>query len=166
MLQIAAVLKSNGTEGEVLLGFKDFSPEDIDLQEPVFICHDGLPVPYFIESFSAKGSSKALVKFQGVDSLADAEEIAGKEVYGRESDYETEDSDAPSDLIGWTVVDQKGKVAGTISGIEDIPGNLCIYIKTGDGRECLIPLREELILKVDEPSKTISMEIPEGLLDL
>ena len=52
MIAVAQVLKSNGTDGELLLGFNGFGPEDIDLMEPVFIEFDGLPVPFFIESFT------------------------------------------------------------------------------------------------------------------
>ena len=37
MQKIAQVLKSNGTDGELLISFFDIDPEDIDLQEPVFI---------------------------------------------------------------------------------------------------------------------------------
>jgi len=54
MLRIAQVLKSNGTEGEVLLSLLDIAPEDIDLQEPVFIEFDGLPVPFYFESFTPR----------------------------------------------------------------------------------------------------------------
>ena len=60
-LRIARVLKSYGTEGEILVGFREIGPEDLNLKEPVFIMFDGLPVPFFIESFQPKGSSKALV---------------------------------------------------------------------------------------------------------
>jgi hypothetical protein len=47
--QIAQVLKSNGTDGELVLGFREIAPEDINLNEPVFIVFDGLPVPFYIE---------------------------------------------------------------------------------------------------------------------
>ena len=46
MQKIAQVLKSNGTDGELLVSFFDIDPEEIDLQEPVFIYMDGLPVPF------------------------------------------------------------------------------------------------------------------------
>ena len=49
LVQIAKVLKSHGTDGGILLGFRDIMPEDIDRQEPVFIAFDGLPVPFFID---------------------------------------------------------------------------------------------------------------------
>ena len=37
LLQIAQVLKSNGTDGELVMGFREMGPEEIDLNEPVFI---------------------------------------------------------------------------------------------------------------------------------
>ena len=46
--QVAQVLKSNGTDGELVMGFREIAPEDINLQEPVFIVFDGLPVPFYI----------------------------------------------------------------------------------------------------------------------
>ena len=47
MQRIAQVLKSNGRDGELLVSFTGIDPEDIDLEEPVFIEFDGLPVPFY-----------------------------------------------------------------------------------------------------------------------
>ena len=55
MLAVAKVLKSNGKEGELLVSLLDIVPEDLDLQEPVFIEFDGLPVPFYFESFVPRG---------------------------------------------------------------------------------------------------------------
>ena len=55
LIQIARIVKSNGTDGELLVSFRDVMPEDIDIQEPVFIYSDGLPVPFFIEKIVPKG---------------------------------------------------------------------------------------------------------------
>ena len=49
MTPIAKVLKSYGSEGEVLIGFRALLPEDIDQEEPVFVEFDGIPVPFFFE---------------------------------------------------------------------------------------------------------------------
>ena len=80
MLQIAQVLKSNGTDGELVIGFRDIAPEDINLQEPVFIYFDGLPVPFYIESFTKRGNTKALVHLTDICNMEDVEEIARKAV--------------------------------------------------------------------------------------
>jgi 16S rRNA processing protein RimM len=161
MQKIAQVLKSNGRDGELLVGFVGIAPEDIDLEEPVFIEWDGLPVPFYFESFQQRGVSRALVRLTGVHSLADADELAGADIFAEDDLYE----DGEEDLTGWTVLDADGTEVGTVSAHEDIPGNPCIWVDTGHG-EALVPLHEELVLAVDEEKQTLRMEIPEGLLDL
>ena len=161
MQRIAQVLKSNGRDGELLLSFVGIAPEEIDLEEPVFIEFDGLPVPFYFESFTQRGVSRALVRLTGVHNLTDADELAGANVYAEDDLYEDEEED----LTGWTVLDADGRKAGTVSAHEDIPGNPCIYVDTGHG-EVLLPLHEELVLEVDEEKQTLRMSIPEGLLTL
>ena len=161
MQRIGQVLKSNGRDGELLVSFSGIAPEDIDLEEPVFIEFDGLPVPFYFEALSQRGNSRALVRLTGVHSLTDADELAGAVLYAEDDLYEDEEED----LTGWTVLDADGTKVGTVSAHEDIPGNPCIWVETGHG-ESLLPLREELVLDVDETEKTLRMEIPKGLLDL
>jgi 16S rRNA processing protein RimM len=159
MQRIAQVLKSNGTEGELLISFFDVAPEDIDLQEPVFIEFDGLPVPFYFESFVQRGTSRALVRLTGVHSLKDADELAGASVY---ADYFEEEEE--EDLTGWTVKDAHGTVVGTVTDYEDIPGNTCLWVKRPSGEEVLLPFHEDLVQALDEDAQTITLTIPEGLL--
>ena len=159
MLQIGKVLKSNGTEGGVLIGFRDIDPEDILTEEPVYIYFDGLPVPFFFTSFVPKGGDKALARLSSVDSLRDAEEIVGREVY---ADYfeEIDEGQGPEALTGWKVNGE-----GVVAGWLDIPGNPCLEIRLPDGRERIIPFHEDLVLNIDKKRREITMNIPEGLLD-
>ena len=163
LFQIAQVLKSNGIDGELLMSFRDIDPEEIDQHEPVFIIFDGLPVPFFIKSLTTRGTSKALVRLNDICSLEDAEELAGKAVYADEDSYESED-EGFEDLVGWTLLDADGNVRGTVAEFEDIPGNPCITVDTGNG-QAMVPLHEDLILSVDEDRQELTMEIPDGLLD-
>ncbi|MBR4755664.1 MAG: hypothetical protein IK076_01845 [Bacteroidales bacterium] len=167
-LRIARVLKSYGTEGEILMGFREIDPEDLDLKEPVFIMFDGLPVPFFIEYLSTKGVSKALVRLTGIKCLDDAEEIAGSEVFARRSSLghilDEEEGLSADMLVGWTLLDEDGSEVGTVSGYEPIPGNPCLYVETPDGRTVMVPLHDDLIVEVDEKGKKIGLRIPEGLI--
>lgn len=166
-LQIARVLKSNGTEGEVLVGFRDMDPEDLNLKEPVFIMFDGLPVPFFIESFQPKGSSKALVRLTGMKNLDDAEEISGSDVFARRSalhDLSDEDEGLTVDMLpGWTLLDEDGRKVGIISDYEPIPGNTCLYVETGSGT-IMVPLHDDLIVDIDDENQLLRLQIPEGLI--
>ena len=109
MQQVAQVLKSNGTDGELVMGFREIAPEDINLNEPVFIVFDGLPVPFFIESFTKRGNSKALVRLTDICSMEDVEEIAGKAVYVEDDSLPelSLEEDGYAALVGWTVLVQE-----------------------------------------------------------
>ena len=167
LLRIARVLKSYGTGGEILVGFREIAPEDLNLKEPVFIMFDGLPVPFFIESFSKKGSSRALVRLTGVKSLEDAEEIAGNDVFASrsaiEGNFEDDDEITIDKLVGWDLMDEDGRRVGSISDYEPIPGNPCLYVETGNGT-IMVPLHDDLIVNIDEEAKKIGLRIPEGLI--
>ena len=179
--QIAQVLKSNGTDGELVLGFREIAPEDINLNEPVFIIFDGLPVPFYIESFTKRGNTKALVHLTDICSMEDVEEITGKAVYVEEENLPemSLEEDGYAALIGWTVLtpaipDQVGNdeaedddsefyEVGEITDFLDIPKNPCIEVETENGA-IMIPLHEDLILSVDPEYQEIIMQIPAGLL--
>jgi len=157
MLLIAKVLKSNGTDGGLLIGSRQISLEDIDMKEPVFIYFDGLPVPFFIQSLEKKGTEKAVVHLNDICNLEDAEEVVGQDIW---ADYEIEDEDN-EDFTGWTILD-KGKKLGIVSGLEPIPGNLCLYVNTPSG-QVLIPVHEDFIIEALEDKKILNLDLPEGL---
>jgi ribosomal 30S subunit maturation factor RimM len=84
--------------------------------------------------------------------------MVGRTIY---ADVEMED-EQELDFTGWTILD-RGTRIGTCTGIEPIPGNPCLYVKLADGSEPLIPLHEDFIAGIDEASRTLSLNLPEGL---
>ena len=184
--QVAQVLQSNGTDGELVLGFREIAPEDINLQEPVFIVFDGLPVPFYIESFAKRGNTKALVRLTGICSMEDVEEIAGKAVYIEEEQLPemSIEEDGYAALVGWVLLTPAGDFStslemteeesemteepelievGEITDFLDIPNNPCIEVETENGA-VMIPLHEDLILSVDPEYQEIIMQLPAGLI--
>ena len=130
MQQVAQVLKSNGTDGELVLGFREIAPEDINLQEPVFIIFDGLPVPFYIESFTKRGNTKALVRLTDICSQEDVEEIAGKAVYVEDESLPemSFEEDGFAALVGWTLLtpeipDQVGDDVETVGNDVETVGD-------------------------------------------
>lgn len=170
MLPIAKILKSNGIEGDVLIGLSGIDAEEIETTEPVFVEFDGLPVPFFIERLTPRGSTRAIVHLTDVDNLQDAEELVGREILIDAEDEE----DEYEDFTGWTVMDGD-RLIGTATGLEDIPGNPCLCVVPGAGYdvrngagagsgEVLIPLHEDFILSADPATRTLVMSLPEGLI--
>ena len=130
MLQIAQVLKSNGTDGELVMGFREIAPEDINLQEPVFIVFDGLPVPFYIETFAKRGNTKALVRLTDIRSQEDVEELIGKAVYVEDDQIQelSLEEDGFAALVGWMLLtpempDQVGHDVDEVGHDEDEDGH-------------------------------------------
>ena len=164
MLQIAKILKSNGTDGGLLIGVRDIEVGQIDLQEPVFIEFDGLPVPFFIQSLQQRGTSKAVIHLNDIDNLEDAEEVVGRAIY-IEGEWEDEEE---LDFTGWTLL-SRGERVGTVTGMEPIPGNLCLYVRPsqplGDTPdEVLVPLHPDLVISVDAEQQLLDLDLPAGLI--
>lgn len=159
MLAVAKIIKSFGTDGGLLLS-SSVDLESLDFKEPVFITFDGLQVPFFILDFTPKGS-RAVVHLNDVHNLTDAEELVGRTVY---ADVELEDDDE-LDFTGWVIFD-RGRRIGVCTGLEDIPGNPCLEVQVEGSSESagvLIPLHEDFIVEVDEGSRTLSLNLPDGL---
>ena len=161
--QVAKVLKSNGTSGELVMSFPEYDPGDIQENGPVFIKYDELPVPFFIEYFTPRGASKAVVKLSGIDSYEDAEEVVGRAVYIESSSLEDDGEDDLGSLVGWVLLNEDGHVLGIIDDFEDIPGNPCLYVDTETGRS-MIPFHEDLVVALNEDAREIVMSLPEGLI--
>ena len=156
MLPVAKVVKSFGTDGGLLLS-GNVDLETLDFKEPVFIEFDGWQVPFFILDCQPKGG-KTVVHLNDVRNLEDAEEMVGRTIY---ADVEMED-EQELDFTGWAILDH-GRAIGICTGLEPIPGNPCLYVKLADGSEPLIPLHEDFIAGIDESSRTLSLNLPEGL---
>ena len=154
MIPAAKILKSNGIEGDILVSALETDIQEINSSEPVYVVFDGLPVPFFVESFTQRGRSRAIIHLTDVDSLEDAEEIVGREIF-LDAEWEEEDSE---DFTGWTLFNKETPV-GTVAGIVDIPGNPCLEVG-----ESLIPLHEDLILEADPAARRLVMDLPEGLV--
>ncbi|MCF0165023.1 MAG: 16S rRNA processing protein RimM [Bacteroidales bacterium] len=151
------VLKSYGTKGGVIISTQ-YSPDDIEIDEPVFICFDGLPVPFFIEEWSAKGNTKAFVKLEDVDSLEAAEELVGRELFFEDEEYEEN-----SAIEGFTIFSESREMVGKVTSFLDIPSNPCIEVRKSDGTIVVLPCHKDLVVSINPEKKQIVLRIPEGL---
>ena len=162
--KIGVIGKAHGIKGELSIQIDDDIFDRVDA-EYLVLKLDGIFVPFFMEEYRFKSDSVVLVKFEGVDTQERARELTGVEVYFprelAEQDEEAELSYAA--LVGYTLIDNNsGKPVGTIAYVDEQTINIMFELE--DGR--LIPASEELIVDVDQKNRTITLDIPEGILDL
>ncbi|MBQ0074702.1 MAG: 16S rRNA processing protein RimM [Prevotella sp.] len=165
LYKIGKLGKSHGIKGEITMQVDDDVFDRVEA-EYLFLELDGIMVPFFMEEYRFKSDETALVKFEGVDTQERARELTGTEVYfPRELAAEdAEDGEISyAMLVGFTLInDADGKEVGEIAFIDEQTIN--IMFELTDGR--LIPASEELITDIDTEKQTITLDIPEGILDL
>jgi len=166
-LPVARIVKSFGSNGEVIIRYSPKFDKDIDTKEPVFIYFDGLPVPFFIVSTKDRGKTDSLVQFRTITDQKAAEEIIGEYLYIEPVEAETDEQIADTVIIGYTVKDKQLGTIGTISDIYYYPNNPCLAITSRNTQEeLLLPIHEDLISSIDHSKKLIEVIVPNGLFDL
>ena len=111
---------------------------------------------------------RLVFKFQGVDSINDAEPLRGAEVrVPRGERAPLADGEFyQSDLIGCEVVERStGERLGAVVDCVDNGGPLLIEVR-GEGKPILIPFVKAICVEIDVPGRRIAVELPDGLKDL
>ncbi len=165
--QIGRITKTHGLKGEVVFTFTDPIFDETGCE--YLICEvEGILVPFFIEEYRFKNDSAALVKFDGIDTIEQAQPILGSPVYFEKKYVNTDEQDevSLSYFIGYRLTDTDEGPIGTITDIDDKTDNWLFIVERNNGNECLIPAHDEFITNIDHTNKTIEMNLPTGLLDL
>ena len=162
--KIGRLGKAHGIKGEVTMQVDD---DIFDCTEAEYLVLelDNIMVPFFIEEYFFKSDTQAVIKFEGIDTLERAKELANVNVFFPVSVMQEYNRNAGADekalsypmLIGFKVND-----IGKIAYIDNQTANIMFELEDGT----LIPASEELIEDIDIENKQIKMTIPEGLLDI
>ncbi len=165
--QLGMLVKAHGKDGSLLLRIAN-RPSGIDKQlEFLLVEIDGLLVPFFIEFQTPQAAFTVVVKLTGVSSRNQAEEMTGLTVYipkSPQGQNQPGQSRSPG-LTGYMVRDiNKGNI-GQVTGIMDVIQNPLMKVMA-TGKEYLIPMHKNIVLKISKTKKTVTIRAPEGLLDL
>jgi 16S rRNA processing protein RimM len=183
---LAHLLRPQGRKGEVLAElFTDF-PERFDDQKRVFLAAPGFDGEE-VEARAAevvafwrpvgKNEGRVVLQFAGIDTISDAESIAGKDVLvPREERLPLDDESVYiSELIGCTVFD--GQL--TVGVVEDVQFAMnadggrrlddaapLLVVRSLEADEILLPFAKAFLVRVDTEAKRIDMTLPEGLVEV
>lgn len=162
--KIGKLGKAHGVKGEIQLQFDDDVFDRVEA-EYLILRLEGIMVPFFMEEYRFKSDEVALVKFEGIDTQERARELTDTEVFFPRELADGDESDELSyaQLVGFTLVnDADSKEVGTIAFIDEQTMNIMFEMEDGT----LIPASEELITDIDTENKKITVDIPQGILDL
>lgn len=161
--KIGTITRTHGVKGEVSLSFTDDVWDRADADYLVLRI-DGILVPFFMEEYRFRSDTTALIKFQDYNSADVAKELCGCDVYFPHAltpALEDEDEYSWRYFTGFRVVDERAGELGEITYVDDSTQNVLFHVG-----EHLIPAVESFITHVDHQARVITMQLPEGLLDL
>lgn len=124
-------------------------------------------VPRRIENLRTQ-KNMLVIRFSGIDSREAAEELRNVEIFVSEEDLpELEEGEIYiRDLIDMEVVEVSGSVVGTVTGVIDNEFQDTLSVKTAEGKQVLIPAVEPIVVSIDQDEGVITVDPPEGLLEL
>jgi 16S rRNA processing protein RimM len=111
--------------------------------------------------------SAVLLKFEGVEARERAEILAGSELLVPRVELpETPEGEYYwADLIGLEAFDQSGGLIGRVKNLFSAGADDILVIDS-EGREVLVPFREETVAEVDLELGRLTLRPPEGLLEI
>jgi 16S rRNA processing protein RimM len=164
--KVASVGKTKGLKGEMQL-YVDFDGlEDIDFKA-LFIDMQGKLVPYFISVYKPSINNTAYVYLEDVDTIEKASTLLKKDIYlpNKLKPAKKEEEFTLFDLEGFIADDVDEGELGIITAVHEYPQQIiaaCDY----KGIEILFPLNEHTIKGIDVVKNRVTVDLPEGLLDI
>jgi len=164
---IGKIVATFGVKGEVVLQHQLGKKTSLKGLEAVFIEEkkDEM-LPYFLEGGARiKNDEELFLKFEGINTKEAAHKLMQKRVWLPQEEFEKYVSkSAPIMLLGYHIINE-GTDLGEILEIIEQPHQLLCRIDL-KGKEALIPVHEDFLLKIDKKKKQVHVELPEGLLDI
>lgn len=163
---LGEIVKSHGLNGELVIFLDVDDPADYHDLKSIYIERDHQLVPFFVESLLLRGN-KAITALEDIEDVKQAEQFIRQKVYLPLTDLPklSEGQYYFHELLKCEVVEGKNSL-GTVAQVLDVGSNQLIAVVNETGRELLIPLHDDIVKHLDRTNKEITVELPDGLLDL
>lgn len=165
---LGKITKTSGFKGELAIYLDVDFPENYFDLKSVMVKTKNTIVPFFFEFLQFRKAQHFKAKFQGVETEEQAMSLVNAELYlplnqlppltGNKFYYH--------EVIDFTVNDAKDGALGKVVRVIDLPANPLLEVLSDSGAEILVPINDEVVKKVNRADATISVELPEGLLEL
>lgn len=156
-------LKPHGTRGEIGLQGDSFTlGDDCDF---VACDIDGILVPFFFEYCRTKNNDTMILKIERMNSAEEVRYLTNRDVYIPREWVEDSDNLTWSYFKGFSAIDKQSGVIGEITDIDESTINTLFVVEKND-QEILIPVQEEFITDINHKERTITFDLPEGLVSL
>lgn len=164
---LGKITKKFSFKGELLAFLDTDQPALYQNLESVFVDINKNLIPFFIEKSSLHKNTSLRIKFEDINSEAEADSLINCELFlplsflpklkGNKFYFH--------EVIGFQIEDQRLGIVGDIVSINDSSAQTLFEVLNGS-LELLIPMIDQFIVKIDRENKKVIMNLPEGLVEM
>jgi 16S rRNA processing protein RimM len=163
---LGKIIRTHGYKGGLKAIFDVDQPQEYRELDMLFIDVKDQMIPWTVENIHFE-KNKANLKLTDLNDMESAEKLVGCFLYlpvellpklkGNKFYYH--------EVTGFRVHDEDHGDVGIIDRVIDLPNNPLFAITFND-KEILLPISDEIVLKVDRKKKMIEVRAPEGLIEI
>lgn len=164
--QLGHITKTHGVSGELVLYLDVDQPNEYADLESVLLEVKGELIPYFIESIAIVKGSRAIVAFEDVDTIEQAERLINCGAYLPLDELEPITDETRfyfHEIVGYQVVDKTAGELGMVRGVYAMNAQDLIAMDYL-GKEVLIPINSAIVQTIDRANRKLTVDLPDGLL--
>lgn len=165
---IARIVKARGIRGEVACDMETDFPERFQtLDRVTVLMPDERRLALALENHWFH-KDRVILKFEGYDTMTAAEELVGGRLVISEADSLEleEDEFYEYQVVGADVIAITGEKIGIVTRLMRTGGTDLLVIEGEGKREILVPFANDICTEVDVDARRITINPPEGLLEL
>jgi 16S rRNA processing protein RimM len=167
-LVVGRIGKPHGIRGELTVEVRTDAPEIRFAPGSVLVTDPARVGPITVEAVRWH-SGRLLLRVVGVHDRTAAEGLRGVVLTADVPDDEVPDDPEEffdHQLRGLSVRTADGTVIGVVDDVVHLPSQDLLSVHREAGREVLVPFVAEIVTDIDVDAGTVTVELPEGLLDL
>ena len=160
---IGKVVNAVGLKGELKVWNYSDSPEIYEITPQLFLGKELRNV----ENVRTQ-KNMVILKLEGIDDRNAAEAARGSEIFITEEDLpELEEGEFyVRDLIGMEVREEDGGYVGVVTDVIQNTAQDLFEVRMENGKKVLIPKVDAFVTGIDGQTRTVTVRLQEGLLDL
>jgi 16S rRNA processing protein RimM len=163
---IGYITKTKGLKGELQIFFEFDEYQELDL-DVIFLELNGKMVPFFTSNHKLYDNKTGLFYFDDIDHIDKAQPLVKKKAYLplNKKPERDEEEFFYTDLKGFIAIDETLGELGEIIDVNEYPQQFVATVLYKE-KEILFPLNEDFIVEIDDEGHILTLDLPEGLLDI
>ena len=164
---LGKIVKKYSFKGELLAKLDTDEPAIYENLDAIFIDLNNTLIPFFVQKSQLHKSDLLRLKFDDIDNEEDAEELLKSDLYLPLELLPKLEGDKFyfHEIINFQLVDENFGHVGIVTGVNDSTAQALFEVDR-EGIEILIPINDDFIKKIDRVNKNITVNTPEGLIEL